>query len=280
MLVSDPKDGIELLRDWQNKQLVRHRNWPRAAPLGPNNVTMLTYFFRSPAQIEQQFPYSACAIYETWRHCGMMKTLIVADAISEPLKEFSERHQPWVEIQVDTSLVPGDVNSMSLNCCATLGSRFNTEYVLIVQDDGFPLRPGLETFLGKYDFIGSPWCRNVPRVQFLGYFLRLWPSNGGFSLRSKRICEAAAYYFRRDWEGLPYSDALCEDLFFTKTLPEHVFSYRFRFHVAGSGSASKFSYEGLIPSNFPSLGQRIPFGFHTARAFKELFPLIGDSNPK
>ena len=280
MIVADAKDGIEILRNWQDKQLIRHRNWPSPAPLGPSNVTILTFFFRNPAQVEQHFPYCACAIYETWRHCGMMKTVIVADSISEPLKEFSERHQPWVEIQEDPSLVPGDVNSMSLNCCATLGSRFHTEYVLIVQDDGFPLRQGLDDFLGKYDFIGSPWRRNIPIVRLVGSFLRHWPSNGGFSLRSKRICEAAACYFERDWKNVPYCDDLCEDMFFTKTLPEHVFSYRFRFNVANVKISSTFAYEGQVPANCLP-GDRIPFGFHTPRAFRELHSrLINRENPE
>ncbi len=60
---------------------------------------------------------------------------------------------------------------------------FDTSHVLIFQYDGFILNPTAwsDSFL-KYDYIGAPWWYDD--YQNVG--------NGGFSLRSKRLCEILA----------------------------------------------------------------------------------------
>jgi hypothetical protein len=62
-----------------------------------------------------------------------------------------------------------------------LSDHIDTDYVLIIQTDGFILNPHLwqNKFL-QYDYIGAPW------------FWHNTCGNGGFSLRSKKFLEASS----------------------------------------------------------------------------------------
>ncbi|HEX6827260.1 MAG TPA: DUF5672 family protein [Nitrospiraceae bacterium] len=66
-------------------------------------------------------------------------------------------------------------------CVRDLHRHFDTSHVLVIQADGYALNGGAWTdeFL-KYDYIGAPWQQ--------------WAlvGNGGFSLRSKKLCELLA----------------------------------------------------------------------------------------
>ncbi len=59
----------------------------------------------------------------------------------------------------------------------------DTDYALIIQDDGFVLNSDLwnDIFL-NYDYIGSPW-RDIP------HYNGIRVGNGGFSLRSKKFLD-------------------------------------------------------------------------------------------
>lgn len=61
----------------------------------------------------------------------------------------------------------------------------NTEFTLVVQNDGYVLRPEKweEEFL-NYDYIGAPW---PPNVHFTNKGVNVRVGNGGFSLRSKKL---------------------------------------------------------------------------------------------
>ena len=90
-----------------------------------------------------------------------------------------------------------DINSVeeySLFCIRDLHRYVDTEFVLIIQYDGFIINPNSWTdeFL-KYDYIGAPWLvgswltNNFPE-HMNG---RLIVGNGGFSLRSKKFLETS-----------------------------------------------------------------------------------------
>lgn len=67
-----------------------------------------------------------------------------------------------------------------------LPAAFETEFCLTVQHDGWILNPHLwdDVFL-QYDYIGAPFSPREPyRV-----------GNGGFTLRSRRLCQAVAERF-------------------------------------------------------------------------------------
>ena len=239
---------------------------------GPSAVTVLAYFFRDAASYDAKFVHLAGAILETWRHCGRMKTVVVTNRIGAALAKFAARY-PWVEVQVEPSLVPGDIDSMSRDCLARLGERFATDYVLVVQDDGFPLRGGLEPFVALgYDFIGAPFCRDLWWPRLLTRLLRFAPMNGGFSLRSRRGCRVVADYWRRHYAGQPFRADFIEDNFYTNYLPRRHLGAWLRLRPCPCDIAARFSHDGSFPLN---VRRGLPLGFHNARAFEALSRAFG-----
>ena len=266
MSTVDKTTNISKLRAWQQHRLAEYGSSPSFPPIGPATVTVLCYFYRPADQVAEHFPYTICALYETWRHCGMMKTILVVNQKSAPIEAFQRQHDGWVTVQEEPALTPGGVDVMSTDCNSKLHTRFTTPYVLIVQDDGFPLRSGLERFLGKADYLGSPFRRRSLIGQLASLLLRDCPGNGGFSLRTRKICRLASEYWHRYYASEPFGPEQVEDIFYSQTLPRRFLSYRFAVHIAGSRLASDFSYDGCVPENLiPS-----PFGFHSARAFETL----------
>ena len=267
MSATDNREYIKRLHRWQEARLAAYGKALPDFQKGPTDVTALAYFFRPAETAEAYFPYVKCAILETWRNCGWLKTVIVVNEPSRPVVDFANRFPDWVEIRVEPSLKshgPGDVAFMSRDCNARLHTRFSTNHVLIVQDDGFPLRPGLEEFLEKWDYIGAPWTgqddwitRRLLRTENL-------VGNGGFSLRSKTICEEAARRWNGGWNVLPDCYLSQEDIFFTRFLPRWSRSYRKRIRIAPVEVAARFSVEKT------SIPNQIPFGFHSAEAFVKL----------
>jgi hypothetical protein len=126
------------------------------------------------------------------------------------------------------------------------------------------MRPGLSDFVGKYDYIGAPWVHHTTYYDLYPY--KYCIGNGGFSLRSKRLCEIASHIYRKWFRYVPYWwYILGDDTFYCKTL-------RFWFRNAVRGmkwptleEAARFSIEGndeFIPS-------AMPLGFH-AKGFAEI----------
>ena len=232
------------------------------------DVTALMYFYWDGSVAESKWLAFEGAMLETWRKCGRLKTVVVSNARHRCLDGFADRFCN-VEIQVEKSLVPGDTISMSYDCNARLWERFETDYVLIVQNDGFPLRSGLDEFVERgYDFIGAPHCRPEFIPDLLTRVLRYCPSNGGFSLRSRRLCRlASTLWTKGKYEARPYvDDIMAEDYFFTKTLPLAGFWHWVRRSQAPSKLSDRFSYGAA----FPLTAKTLPFGFHTATALGAL----------
>ena len=255
-----------LLSDFLARSVMRgEEGLDAVSPCG--EVTALMYFFWREEDAAAKWPSFEGALLETWRNCGRLKTVVVTNRRHRCVTDFAARFRN-VEIQLEERLVPGDINSMSVDCNARLAKRFSTKYVLIVQDDGFPLRPGLEYFVQRcYDFIGSPYCRAKPIPNLLTAILNYCPSNGGFSLRSRRLCELSAEYWRRFYATRDFVVMeMSEDLFYTKTLPRRFPRFWLSRRQAPSIIAECFSYEGV----FPLYSREMPFGFHTAAGFAEV----------
>lgn len=237
-----------------------------------DDVTLLMYFFWSIDNALEQWSLFKGAILETWRHCGRLKTVVVSNMRHACCEAFASQFVN-VELQIEPSLCPGNINTMSVDCNSRLHERFNTNYVLIVQDDGFPLRPGLDEFVDMgFDFIGSPYCRALPMPNLLTRILNYCPSNGGFSLRSKKICQLAARLWMKYYADKEFSvEEMSEDLFYTVTLPQREPLFWLKRKQAPSIVAERFSYEGV----FPLYSKKLPFGFHTATGFSRLVEAFG-----
>lgn len=122
-----------------------------------------------------------------------------------------------------------------------LAAHVHTPFVMLVQWDGYPVRPQnwTDAFL-DYDYIGAPWPQ-FPSAIAVG--------NGGFSLRSRRLLEACRD--PRFQSGHP------EDLFIchvNRALLEQAHGVRFapaelaeRFSCERMGSAARaFGFHGLF----------------------------------
>lgn len=134
--------------------------------------------------------------------------------------------------------------------------EFSTSHALVIQDDGFPLNPDKwqNEFL-DYDYIGAPW------PLYIG-----WPKegfqvgNGGFSLRSNRLCKEIARH--------PSSSAN-EDAYISTDLRPKIESRGFKWPSVDL--ARKFSLEIQFEG---SDNLDTPFGFHGKRWMDEALERI------
>ena len=226
-----------------------------------DQVTILIYTFPEKGSEAGPFKKIVASIEQSWKCCGRLKTVIVASHRFAEVDSFVAGH-PNVELQIEPSLVYGNIKTMSLDCIKRLYTRFSTPYVLIIQDDGYPLKSNLDDFVGQADFWGAPiisdgWKRKLAYAIGLGSF------NGGFSLRSRRLCEYASrkwfsvfrHFFREDsrWLG--------EDFYYTsilKLLPSTWFKFRF----PSERAAFRFSFDALGGLVTCPIGKVRPFGIH------------------
>lgn len=234
-----------------------------------DSVTIVVYSFPTQGTEEDAFEKITAAIERTWKHVGHLKTVIVVSHLFEAVDQFAQVYSD-VEVQVEKTLIPGNIKTMSMDCIKRLYSRFKTPYVLIVQDDGFPLQSGLENFLGKYDFYGAPIIQDGWRRR-LAYCIGLGSFNGGFSLRSYRLCAYAAKSWFRFFRFFfnENSRFLGEDFYYTtllRMLPSTWFGFRF----PSEKEAFEFSVDLLDGHVTPPENVR-PFGIHgklTVKSFK------------
>lgn len=110
----------------------------------------------------------------------------------------------------------GSIEAFSEFCIRDLKNYVDTDFVLLVQHDGFILNPNSweDGFL-NYDYIGAPWLVadwSVRDFAFPESLLgQMVVGNGGFCIRSKKFLETSA---RRADEGVfpkyhPEDVALC-----------------------------------------------------------------------
>ena len=250
------------LSDWHNWRKSTPRDLSGIRP-GSADVTVVTYIYGGYDYVETHFYQIENAIRETWFHFGYMKTVIVTSDITPAIKDFQSSFENWIRIDVCSSLIGGDLYAYSRDCIQHLHERFSTPYMLFIHPDGFPLRSGIEDFIGKHDYIGAPWPAG--KDDWIGKLLlsqKNFVGNGGFSLRSRAICEAAAYWYKHGFKFIPNIFLMYEDYFFTRVLTKYVPSYQNSFRIAPVSEARKFALE-----QFEMPPPSLPLGFHSASAF-------------
>lgn len=232
-----------------------------------DDLTILIYTFPRQGEEETAFGRIVESIERTWRLIGRMRTVVVADRAFDQVKVFASANADVVELQIEPTLVPGRIQSMSLDCIKRLYRRFATPYVLIIQDDGYPLKSNIDDFVGRYDFIGAPiisdgWKRTLAYAIGLGSF------NGGFSLRSRRLCEYASKAFFRFYRYIFPEDHrhLGEDFYYT-TLLKFLPTTWFRFRFPNEKEAFRFSVD-LLGGHVTPPPDADPFGVHGKPQFK------------
>jgi hypothetical protein len=131
----------------------------------------------------------------------------------------------------------------------------DTEFTLIIQDDGFVVNPNQwkSEFL-NYDYLGAPWPLPHDDFSYKDKFNNLIRvGNGGFSLRSKKILSLATE-LNLEWKS--YFGNYNEDGFFT-CHNRHIYEEN-GCVFAPLDVAKYFSHEIHIPEN----DGITPFGFH------------------
>lgn len=119
-----------------------------------------------------------------------------------------------------------------------LTDYLDTDYALIIQDDGFVLNFGqwTDVFL-NYDFIGAPWPEEKSWIdcqQYKNYVNRV--GNGGFSLRSRRFMELSSNF--------DTCEGLGEDVFLCNKNYQYMINNGIKF--APLEIAAGFSYENNL----------------------------------
>lgn len=106
------------------------------------------------------------AITKTLENVDCKKVIVMSDQNFLPQYDFVSISKDFDIFQYNQIILKG------------LNQYIDTEYLMIVQWDGFPVNKNLWTdqFL-EYDYIGAPWWDNVV-------------GNGGFSLRTKKLLKA------------------------------------------------------------------------------------------
>lgn len=136
-----------------------------------------------------------------------------------------------------------------------LHEYIDTDYALIIQDDGFVINPDKwdDSFL-NYDYVGAPWPLPQDSISFKdaqGNLQRV--GNGGFTLRSKKLLSLASE-LKLEWK--PYYGHYNEDGFFC-CHNRHIYEEH-GCKFADIHTAARFSHEISIPETQGI----IPFGFH------------------
>jgi hypothetical protein len=109
-----------------------------------------------------------------------------------------------------------------------LNKYISTDFVLIVQWDGFIINPNMwrDEFF-DYDYIGAVWPQFKDQYNV---------GNGGFTLRSKKLLQALTKYSFADFSVVPEDIMICRNL-----RPELESKDRIRF--ASTEIARQFSFE-------------------------------------
>lgn len=159
----------------------------------------------------------------------------------------------WVEIDHI-----GSIEAFSEFCIKDLTNYVDTDYVLLVQHDGFILNPQSwsDTFL-DYDYVGAPWFIEdefwfeefkIPRILKGQHII----GNGGFNLRSKKFLEISSQLANQNKFSKYHPEDLVLCVFDKKLLDEKGIKFApyevaKNFSIEGQDEAyeSQFGFHGL-----------------------------------
>ena len=261
------------LTAWQQTTLPLLRALPPPAPACSNQVTAVFYHTWADDRFHDLLYAMESAFRMTWLYCGHIRSCVVTNRLTPALSSFCEAND--VAISMDAAL-PGGSRGLSMDCIQRLHQRFQTDYVLLLHADGFPLRKGLPAFVGPYDYIGAPWMPPSWYTRMVFPYPRFCVGNGGLCLRSRHICERAAWHYERHYKRIPYCYLLVDDVFYARVLPRFERDYRNQMRFAPPEIAASFAFE----ANEALLGKTVglPFGFHSAPGFLRLQTLFPDAS--
>ena len=258
----------DLVVQWQRANLPALKTFHFGPPCTPD-VTMLSPWLWRDERFDTLLDSLLASILMAWRFCGRLPVVLLVNRETPALLKMV---QEWnIQLQVDPSIKGGggDAKALNQDSILNLTNRFDTPYLLSFQNHAFPIREGLTEFIGRYDYVGAPWPFDkddwITRVLLRR---RGHVGNGAFTLRSRKLCETIAWYYRKKYKYLPYCYLVIDDYFIGKTLPSFERRYRETIRIASPKEAAAFALEDNI-----DLHRRLhahPFGFHGPAAFASL----------
>lgn len=254
--------------EWQTRNLpaLREKSF---SPACSRDVTLITNWLWGDDRFDTLLDSLLSAVLMTWHTCGRLPVVLIVNRVTPALQKMSDE---WnIRLVLLPHLRGGGGNARDLNrdSILNLASRFDTDYALTFQNHAFPIRASLEDFIGKYDYIGAPW--NFGKDDWITRRLlrhRGDVGNGAFTLRTRRLCEMIAWYYRRKYKLIPHCYLVIDDYFIAKTLPSFERKYRETIRIASAEEAATFALEENVALH-EALHAR-PFGFHGPAAFARL----------
>lgn len=145
-----------------------------------------------------------------------------------------------------------------------LGKYFNTEFMMHIETDGFPINFNLwnDDFL-KYDYIGAPW----PKKSCIG---NRQVGNGGCSIQSKRFrekIESLGNWYRTN---TPSDVWFAQNPYIVKEVEKCNIKY------APVSEAIKFSFEVKV-DQYPNWDETKSFAFHGKFPWSQKYLRIGEN---
>ena len=260
----DGKEKIKVCRKWlytwEKQNLESLRKFAFVPSRWRGQVTLLIHSFQPN---EEMFYVNEFPILHTWKMLGLLPVVIITDKETTPMFTLKARYPEHVSIAISPDLRRGDVLSLSRDCLKNLYKYFDTPYCLIIQDDGFPIRDNLDDFLGRWDYIGAPFVRDLPR-QYIADLLLRDCLNGGFSLRTRKYCEAVCGEWSR-WganTAEKHGWNMEEDWFYSVRSRLNLF-HRLKYRIPWASQARRFSAMDILGIVDLRKYRHIPFGIHS-----------------
>jgi hypothetical protein len=248
------------LYEWQRLNLECLRNHDFKESKWKGRVTLLIHSFQPD---ESMFYVNEFPVLHTWKILGRLPVVIITDKETSAMALFREKYPEDITIRISPDLKKGDVLSLSRDCLNNLYDYFDTPYCLVIQDDGFPIRDNLDEFLGRWDYVGAPSVRDLPR-QYIADLILKDCMNGGFSLRSHQYCEAVSREWknwgRDEWRMRGWNEE--EDWFFS-VYSRRKISHRLKYRFPWAAQARKFAAMDMLGIVDLRKYRHVPFGIHS-----------------
>lgn len=255
--------------DWLSSQLTELKQTAFAETPLAQKVTLVSCWLWMDERFDSRLDGLLGAILMTWKHCGRLPVSLLVNRVTDKLRRMSDEYGIHLIVDPQIKGGGGSVRDLNRTVLTRATELFDTEYELTFQDHAFPLRPGLEEFIGKWDYIAAPWKFNKDDwITRLILPQRLDVGNGAFSLRSRNLCERTAYYYKRHFRFFPHCYLFNDDYFIGKTLPSWKRNYLKEVRIADPESAARFAFEEN--SELQERLGKLPFGFHGPKAFNSL----------
>lgn len=151
---------------------------------------------------------------------------------------------------------------------STFWKEMKAKKCLIIQDDGFIVREGVEHFL-QYDYVGAPWADSPGNIYLKENISHDMVGNGGLSIRDTKVMTDICDRYQKEKRIL-----FCNNMTY---IPEDVYvcmcmKKLSNEHVASKAEAMKFSSEQIC--NIESIGMHKPWVYHNVDIVAHFFDSI------